>query len=86
MKYTFFFFLGGKKRNIAFRRQRMQIDEPVPPSEISSYPVPQPDDPYIADLLHVADNRCIKEFSVGFSYMITWLALSFLVVGFCLLN
>ncbi|XP_065770656.1 centrosomal protein of 135 kDa isoform X2 [Muntiacus reevesi] len=48
---------GGKKRNIAFRRQRMQIDEPVPPSEISSYPVPQPDDPYIADLLHVADDR-----------------------------
>ena len=82
----YFFFLGGKKRNIAFRRQRMQIDEPVPPSEISSYPGPQPDDPYIADLLHVADNRCIKEFSVGFSYMITWLALSFLVVGFCLLN
>ncbi|XP_042534109.1 centrosomal protein of 135 kDa isoform X1 [Dipodomys spectabilis] len=48
---------GGKKRSIAFRRQRMQIDEPVPPSEISSYPVPQPDDPYIADLLEVADNR-----------------------------
>ncbi|XP_066241646.1 centrosomal protein of 135 kDa isoform X1 [Saccopteryx leptura] len=48
---------GGKKRNIAFRRQRMQIDEPVPPSEVSSYPVPQPDDPYIADLLQVADNR-----------------------------
>ncbi|KAK2115763.1 hypothetical protein P7K49_006389, partial [Saguinus oedipus] len=35
----------------------MQIDEPVPPSEVSSYPVPQPDDPYIADLLQVADNR-----------------------------
>uniref|UniRef100_A0A8C7B732 Centrosomal protein 135 n=1 Tax=Neovison vison TaxID=452646 RepID=A0A8C7B732_NEOVI len=48
---------GGKKRNIAFRRQRMQIDEPVPPSEVSSYPVPQPDDPYVADLLQVADNR-----------------------------
>ncbi|XP_048220331.1 centrosomal protein of 135 kDa [Perognathus longimembris pacificus] len=48
---------GGKKRSIAFRRQRMQIDEPVPPSEVSSYPVPQPDDPYIADLLEVADNR-----------------------------
>ncbi|XP_065781260.1 centrosomal protein of 135 kDa-like [Muntiacus reevesi] len=47
----------GKKRNIAFRRQRVQIDEPVPPSEISSYPVPQPDGPYIADLLHVADDR-----------------------------
>ncbi|KFO26485.1 Centrosomal protein of 135 kDa [Fukomys damarensis] len=48
---------GGKKRSIAFRRQRMQIDEPAPPSEVSSYPVPQPDDPYIADLLQVADNR-----------------------------
>ncbi|VTJ92287.1 Hypothetical predicted protein, partial [Marmota monax] len=24
---------GGKKRSIAFRRQHMQIDEPVPPSE-----------------------------------------------------
>ncbi|XP_037018171.2 centrosomal protein of 135 kDa [Artibeus jamaicensis] len=48
---------GGKKRNIAFRRQRMQIDEPAPPSEVTSYPVPQPDDPYIADLLQVADNR-----------------------------
>lgn len=48
---------GGRKRNIAFRRQRMQIDEPAPPSEVSSYPVPQPEDPYIADLLQVADNR-----------------------------
>nr|XP_048271289.1 centrosomal protein of 135 kDa isoform X1 [Myodes glareolus] len=48
---------GGKKRSIAFRRQRMQIDEPAPPSEVSSYPVPQPEDPYIADLLQVADNR-----------------------------
>nr|XP_006013453.1 PREDICTED: centrosomal protein of 135 kDa-like [Latimeria chalumnae]XP_014339320.1 PREDICTED: centrosomal protein of 135 kDa-like [Latimeria chalumnae] len=48
---------GGKKRTIPFRRQRMQIDQPVPPSGISSIPVPQPDDPYIADLLQVADNR-----------------------------
>ncbi|XP_012579526.1 PREDICTED: centrosomal protein of 135 kDa isoform X2 [Condylura cristata] len=48
---------GGKKRSIAFRRQRMQIDEPVPPSEVSCYPVPQPEDPYIADLLQVADTR-----------------------------
>ncbi|XP_051026259.1 centrosomal protein of 135 kDa [Acomys russatus] len=48
---------GGRKRNIAFRRQRMQIDEPAPPSEVSSYPVPQPEDPYVADLLQVADNR-----------------------------
>ncbi|KAF7248355.1 hypothetical protein EYD10_05957 [Varanus komodoensis] len=48
---------GGRKRNIPFRRQRMQIDQPVPPSGIGAYPVPQPDDPYIADLLQVADNR-----------------------------
>ncbi|XP_077158127.1 centrosomal protein of 135 kDa isoform X4 [Paroedura picta] len=48
---------GGRKRNIPFRRQRMQIDQPVPPSGVDAYPIPQPDDPYIADLLHVADNR-----------------------------
>ncbi|XP_075278069.1 centrosomal protein of 135 kDa isoform X1 [Opisthocomus hoazin] len=48
---------GGRKRSIAFRRQRMQIDQPVPPSGISAYPVPQPEDPYVADLLQVADNR-----------------------------
>ncbi|XP_078250816.1 centrosomal protein of 135 kDa isoform X2 [Pogona vitticeps] len=48
---------GGRKRNIPFRRQRMQIDQPVPPSGVGTYPVPQPDDPYIADLLQVADNR-----------------------------
>lgn len=35
----------------------MQIDQPVPPSAVSAYPVPQPEDPYIADLLQVADNR-----------------------------
>uniref|UniRef100_A0A665VA52 Centrosomal protein 135 n=1 Tax=Echeneis naucrates TaxID=173247 RepID=A0A665VA52_ECHNA len=48
---------GGKKRSIPFRRQRMQIDELVPPSSTPSYPVPQPDDPYIADLLQLADGR-----------------------------
>ncbi|KAM8939873.1 centrosomal protein of 135 kDa [Pelodytes ibericus] len=48
---------GGRKRNIPFRRQRMQIDQPVPPSDISSHPVPQPEDPYVADLLQVADDR-----------------------------
>ncbi|XP_005501252.2 centrosomal protein of 135 kDa [Columba livia] len=48
---------GGRKRHIPFRRQRMQIDQPVPPSGVSAYPVPQPEDPYIADLLQVADNR-----------------------------
>ncbi|NXL95289.1 CP135 protein, partial [Alectura lathami] len=48
---------GGRKRSIPFRRQRMQIDQPVPPSGVSAYPVPQPEDPYVADLLQVADNR-----------------------------
>ncbi|NXF23597.1 CP135 protein, partial [Rhodinocichla rosea] len=48
---------GGRRRSIPFRRQRMQIDQLVPPSGVSAYPVPQPEDPYIADLLQVADNR-----------------------------
>ncbi|NWT98620.1 CP135 protein, partial [Urocynchramus pylzowi] len=48
---------GGRKKSIAFRRQRMQIEQLVPPSGVSAYPVPQPEDPYIADLLQVADNR-----------------------------
>ncbi|XP_037530312.1 centrosomal protein of 135 kDa [Nematolebias whitei] len=48
---------GGKKRSIPFRRQRMQIDELVPPSSTSAYPVLQPDDPYVADLLQLADGR-----------------------------
>ncbi|KAG7488859.1 hypothetical protein MATL_G00038960 [Megalops atlanticus] len=48
---------GGKKRSIPFRRQRMQIDDLTPPSSGPSLPVAQPDDPYIADLLQVADDR-----------------------------
>ncbi|KAM4738801.1 centrosomal protein of 135 kDa isoform 1-T1 [Anableps anableps] len=48
---------GGKKRSIPFRRQRMQIDDLIPPSSKSAYPVLQPDDPYIADLLQLADGR-----------------------------
>uniref|UniRef100_A0A673B0P6 Centrosomal protein 135 n=1 Tax=Sphaeramia orbicularis TaxID=375764 RepID=A0A673B0P6_9TELE len=48
---------GGKKRSIPFRRQRMQIDELIPPSSSSAYPVLQPDDPYVADLLLLADGR-----------------------------
>ncbi|XP_004557212.3 centrosomal protein of 135 kDa isoform X1 [Maylandia zebra] len=55
---------GGKKRSIPFRRQRMQIDELVPPSSTSAYPVQQPDDPYIADLLQLADGR-IQELQEG---------------------
>ncbi|XP_059924004.1 centrosomal protein of 135 kDa isoform X5 [Gadus macrocephalus] len=52
-----FHLIGGKKRSIPFRRQRMQIDELTPPPATSAYPVPQPDDPYIADLLQMADMR-----------------------------
>lgn len=49
---------GGKKRSIPFRRQRMQTDELLPSSGGHVPPaVAQPDDPYIADLLHVADDR-----------------------------
>ncbi|XP_034439541.1 centrosomal protein of 135 kDa isoform X1 [Hippoglossus hippoglossus] len=48
---------GGKKRSIPFRRQRMQIDELIPPSSASAYPALQPDDPYVADLLQLADRR-----------------------------
>ncbi|XP_019624383.1 PREDICTED: centrosomal protein of 135 kDa-like [Branchiostoma belcheri] len=49
---------GGKKRNIPFHRQRMEIDSLVPPADPPS-PPPSPlvEDPYIADLLEVADNR-----------------------------
>ncbi|XP_056115870.1 centrosomal protein of 135 kDa [Rhinichthys klamathensis goyatoka] len=49
---------GGKKRSIPFRRQRMQIDELLPPSGGLIPPsLALPDDPYIADLLQVADDR-----------------------------
>lgn len=48
---------GGKKHSIPFRRQRMQIDELIPPAFTSAYPVSQPDDPYVADLLQLADGR-----------------------------
>ncbi|XP_068581534.1 centrosomal protein of 135 kDa [Cebidichthys violaceus] len=48
---------GGKKRSIPFRRQRMQIDELVPSSSTSAYPASRPDDPYVADLLQMADGR-----------------------------
>ncbi|CAL1592976.1 unnamed protein product [Knipowitschia caucasica] len=47
---------GGKKHSIPFRRQRMQIDNLINNSS-SSYPVQQPDDPYVADMLLLADGR-----------------------------
>lgn len=54
---------GGKKRSIPFRRQRMQIDELLPPGGPAPPSVAQPDDPYIADLLQVADDR-IQELQI----------------------
>lgn len=51
---------GGKKKNIPFRRQRMQIDCELPESsktgQTDSLQLPTPD-PYVADLLQVADQR-----------------------------
>ncbi|XP_058869423.1 centrosomal protein of 135 kDa-like [Acipenser ruthenus] len=51
---------GKSKITIPFRRQRMQIDQTIPPSFVASMPVPRPDDPYVVDLLQVADNRIQK--------------------------
>lgn len=49
---------GGKKKSIPFRRQRMEIDTAVPEFEGPSRPLMLPtDDPYVADLLQVADTR-----------------------------
>ena len=53
-----FVFKGGRKKNIPFRRQRMEMDCTVPQAESSSYVFKtQVDDPYVADLLKVADSR-----------------------------
>ena len=50
---------GGRKKTIAFRRQRMEIDCPVPPGndDQRSSKTALPRDPYVADLLRVADAR-----------------------------
>ncbi|XP_059152466.1 centrosomal protein of 135 kDa-like isoform X1 [Physella acuta] len=48
---------GGRKKNIPFRRQRMEIDQTVPENDGYGFKVPPPDDPYVADLLQVADAR-----------------------------
>ncbi len=52
---------GGKKKNIPFRRQRMEIDCALPDSTkpdatTLTVNLPSPD-PYVADLLQVADQR-----------------------------
>ncbi len=50
---------GGRKKHIPFRRQRMEIDSALPPpsSRGMASVRPHPPDPYIADLLSVADQR-----------------------------
>ena len=49
---------GGKKKHIPFRRQRMEIDCVLPESDgRGSVPMAPMPDPYVADLLHVADER-----------------------------
>uniref|UniRef100_S4RJ48 Centrosomal protein 135 n=1 Tax=Petromyzon marinus TaxID=7757 RepID=S4RJ48_PETMA len=49
--------LGGKQRSIPFHRQRMQIDEMVPPSVLSAPPVAQPHDPYVVDIVQLTSTR-----------------------------
>ena len=48
---------GGHQRRIPFRRQRMDMDCLVPPSGGGAQPHPPEPDPYVADLLKVADTR-----------------------------
>jgi centrosomal protein CEP135 len=50
---------GGKKKNIPFRRQRMEIDCALPDNSVASVakPTERARDPYVADLLQVADQR-----------------------------
>lgn len=48
---------GGHQRRIPFRRQRMDVDCLVPPSGGGAQPHPPEPDPYVADLLKVADTR-----------------------------
>jgi len=48
---------GGRKKKIPFRRQRMEIDQAVPENPGFGFKIPPPDDPYVADLLQVADAR-----------------------------
>ncbi len=58
MVVSMFWWSGGQKKPIPFRRQRMEIDTLVPPSDDSLSLVPPPaDDQYLADLLRVADNN-----------------------------
>lgn len=54
---------GGKKKNIPFRRQRMEVDCTVPSSGVvhsANGSVVATSDPYVADLLKVADESIAR--------------------------
>ena len=48
---------GGRQRRIPFRRQRMDVDCLLPASEGGAQLHPPQQDPYVVDLLKVADTR-----------------------------
>lgn len=48
---------GGRRKQIPFRRQRMDIESTVSPSRNAVDSTDSPHDPYVADLLSVADTR-----------------------------
>lgn len=48
---------GGRQKRIPFRRQRMDVDCLVPPGGGGAQQRPPEPDPYVADLLKVADGR-----------------------------
>lgn len=57
----------------------MQIDELLPSSARSVYPVVQPDDPYIADLLQLADGRSVLSSPSASFCMLTVLSVFFVL-------
>lgn len=48
---------GGRRKQIPFRRQRMDIESTVSPAKTRENSQPEIADPYVADLLSVADKR-----------------------------
>ena len=56
---------GGRKKNIPFRRQRMDLESTLPPSVHSfSDTFLSASDPYVADLLSIADSR-VEELKIN---------------------
>ena len=62
-KFKFFnflsnvFFLDGNKQTISFRRQRLDIDCMLPQAVNYLQNFPNAEDPYIIDMIKMADNR-----------------------------